>query len=193
LEETASLYINEIRKIVPDGPFQLIGFSSGGIMAFEMARQLYAMKLEVPFLGMLDTFCPTDLNKKMNVLTTDTLWRALNNLPFWLYYCAPFWLNHYAKKIIHRDVFKDESVNKVIELLHNYTPGYYKGRLVFFRSRAQAMFPATAHTSWSKLAEKIDVHTVPGHHISILKGSAVSALAKKINMELYESLKTYII
>ena len=42
LEELAATHIAEIRKIQPEGPYRLAGFSFGGLIAFEIARQLTA-------------------------------------------------------------------------------------------------------------------------------------------------------
>jgi thioesterase domain-containing protein len=40
LEEMAAYHLNEIRRFVSHGPYYLIGFSFGGMLAFEMAQQL---------------------------------------------------------------------------------------------------------------------------------------------------------
>jgi amino acid adenylation domain-containing protein len=54
IEEIASYYISEIRTVDPEGPYYLAGFSLGGRIAYEMARQLTEMGKEVGFLGVLD-------------------------------------------------------------------------------------------------------------------------------------------
>src|SRR5208283_2392385 len=51
LEELAAHYIEEIRASRVHGPYCLLGYSFGGILAFEMARQLQAGGLEVGLLG----------------------------------------------------------------------------------------------------------------------------------------------
>jgi FkbH-like protein len=42
IEDMAALYVAEIRRICPQGPYFLGGLCAGGILAFEMARQLEA-------------------------------------------------------------------------------------------------------------------------------------------------------
>lgn len=54
IEETATLYIEQIRRQQPRGPYQLCGYSFGGFVAFEMARQLTAKGEEVHFVGIID-------------------------------------------------------------------------------------------------------------------------------------------
>ncbi|HEX8503998.1 MAG TPA: amino acid adenylation domain-containing protein [Hymenobacter sp.] len=56
IEDMAAHYIAAIRAQNPDGPYALAGFSFGGIIAFEMARQLLALGKEVKMLAMFDTY-----------------------------------------------------------------------------------------------------------------------------------------
>jgi len=56
VEEMASYYIDTILKLNPDGPLALAGYSLGGIIAYEMARQLVERGKELKMVGMLDTY-----------------------------------------------------------------------------------------------------------------------------------------
>jgi thioesterase domain-containing protein len=55
LEDLAAYYVREVRKIQPVGPYNFLGYSYGGFVAFEMARQLQMAGQKVELLGMLDT------------------------------------------------------------------------------------------------------------------------------------------
>ncbi|HEY6922765.1 MAG TPA: alpha/beta fold hydrolase, partial [Steroidobacteraceae bacterium] len=55
VEEMAERYIQAMREIQPRGPFNLAGYSSGGIIAYEMANQLIGADERVTFLGLIDT------------------------------------------------------------------------------------------------------------------------------------------
>ncbi|RRB02255.1 non-ribosomal peptide synthetase [Larkinella rosea] len=55
LEDTATFYISEIIEQNPVGPYAIAGYSSGGYIAVEMARQLQAMGKEVKLVGVFDT------------------------------------------------------------------------------------------------------------------------------------------
>jgi amino acid adenylation domain-containing protein len=55
IESMAAHYVSELRQFQPDGPYCLAGYSMGGLVAFEVAQQLYAMGQHVAFLGLLDT------------------------------------------------------------------------------------------------------------------------------------------
>ncbi len=54
-EEMASDYIGELRQVQPTGPYLLGGFSGGGLIAYEMARQLLEQGEAVIKVIMLDT------------------------------------------------------------------------------------------------------------------------------------------
>jgi amino acid adenylation domain-containing protein len=55
LEGIASRYIEEILRQNPSGPYALAGHCQGGIIAFEMARQLKVLKKTVTLLSLIDT------------------------------------------------------------------------------------------------------------------------------------------
>jgi acyl carrier protein len=54
VEEMAAHYVKEIRVFQPEGPYFLVGYSLGSLIAFEMGRQLYQLGQSVAFLGLLD-------------------------------------------------------------------------------------------------------------------------------------------
>jgi thioesterase domain-containing protein len=55
VEEMAKSYLDAMRLHQPHGPYNLCGASFGGVVAFEMARQLDADREEVAFLGLFDS------------------------------------------------------------------------------------------------------------------------------------------
>jgi thioesterase domain-containing protein len=59
IAEMAASYVAEVRALQPEGPYALGGFSSGGVIAFEMAQQLHAAGQQVSLLALLDSWLPT--------------------------------------------------------------------------------------------------------------------------------------
>jgi thioesterase domain-containing protein len=55
IEEMAARYLAEIRRVHPAGPYRLGGWSMGGLVAWEMSRQLLAAGEAVERLVLLDT------------------------------------------------------------------------------------------------------------------------------------------
>jgi thioesterase domain-containing protein len=58
-ELLAARHVEEIQRVQPVGPYVVGGFSFGGVVAFEIARQLLARKEEVALLVLLETVCPS--------------------------------------------------------------------------------------------------------------------------------------
>jgi thioesterase domain-containing protein/acyl carrier protein len=50
----AASYIEDLRSRIPRGPYALLGWSFGGLVAFEIARQLVALGSTVPLLAICD-------------------------------------------------------------------------------------------------------------------------------------------
>lgn len=67
IEDMAAVYLKAIREVRPRGPWLLGGYSFGGYVALEMARQLTAEGTageEPPFLALLDTRAPAALHEQ---------------------------------------------------------------------------------------------------------------------------------
>ncbi|KLT66998.1 non-ribosomal peptide synthetase [Pedobacter sp. BMA] len=55
IEEIAARYIEELLLHNPQGPYNIVGYSMGGFIAFEMAKQLKAAGRNMNMLGVVDT------------------------------------------------------------------------------------------------------------------------------------------
>lgn len=77
--ERAARFITEMRSLQPEGPYSLIGFCSGGYIAYEMARQLSAVGQRVAFLGMVECYSeyyPSIWHGKLLYQFQRTAWRT---------------------------------------------------------------------------------------------------------------------
>jgi arthrofactin-type cyclic lipopeptide synthetase C len=54
----AERMIGLMRRVQPDGPYRLAGWSFGGVLAYEVSQQLIDSGEEVVFLGLMDSWCP---------------------------------------------------------------------------------------------------------------------------------------
>ncbi|BDA74266.1 amino acid adenylation domain-containing protein [Calothrix sp. PCC 7716] len=69
IEDMASHYIKELKTIQPHGPYFLGGWCAGGVIAYEMAQQLYAQGETVELLTIFDAYPPKmipEANKAVN-------------------------------------------------------------------------------------------------------------------------------
>jgi len=58
IKQIAANCIKAMRQIQPAGPYLITGYSSGGVVAYEMAQQLNHSGENVSALILLDTYCP---------------------------------------------------------------------------------------------------------------------------------------
>jgi len=198
LEAMATRSIDIMRTVSPSGPFILIGYSSGGVVAFEAGRQLLDMDLPIQLLAMIDSPCPVPGGEEGGGKLA-AIARACMNFPYWLYY---YWrgtehraaqLNLVLRKALGLHVEETSDpfyivgryLQKISAWLNGYRVKPYRGRIAFYRARGQKLLrPLKLDEEWRKFAKHIDVYPVPGHHAQILKEPHVRVLADKINKEL---------
>jgi amino acid adenylation domain-containing protein len=64
LEDVAGEYVKLIREIQPQGPYAVIGWCVGGVLAFETAQQLVQMGHKVSFTGIIDGWAPDYIRRR---------------------------------------------------------------------------------------------------------------------------------
>src|SRR5262249_22517297 len=56
IEELARFYVRCMQQVQPRGPYLICGYSFGGVIALEMARNLLGLGEQVPLLLFLDSY-----------------------------------------------------------------------------------------------------------------------------------------
>jgi acyl transferase domain-containing protein/thioesterase domain-containing protein len=72
VESIAAANVDALRSVQPAGPYQIVGYSFGGIVAFEMARQLAQRGEQLSFLALLDSM-PFPQDDAAGALPDETL------------------------------------------------------------------------------------------------------------------------
>ncbi len=65
IEDMAAYYLEEIKKVYPSGPYNVGGSSFGGLVAFEMAKQLQEQGDSVGLVALFDTYAPGYLKRHL--------------------------------------------------------------------------------------------------------------------------------
>jgi amino acid adenylation domain-containing protein len=73
VEEMATVYLDELRRAEPEGPYHLLGWSFGGYLVYEMARRLTAAGATVGMAALLDTFIPSILPQSLRDMDESSL------------------------------------------------------------------------------------------------------------------------
>lgn len=205
LEDMAVQYVKDIRAVCPNGPYHLLGFSFGGLVAYEIAQQLTAAGLNVGLVGMLDTRQPEwmrgvralgPLHKRiylrMRLLYLRThrrkgrlryLWRRLSERiqRFSYMYAA----NKGAGKVASaaRNV---REINFVAGI--SYTVRSYPGKVTIFKAESDPLEqPLPEDLNWGLYANGgLVIKQLPGDHGRILFEPGLSALASELTERLRE-------
>jgi thioesterase domain-containing protein/acyl carrier protein len=184
ITELATHYISEMQHLQPQGPYHLLGFSFGGLIAYEMACQLDANGYQVNFIGLLDTYLVQEklsqpLYRKIHKLFSQRpsqlltrLRNKITDLRTSAKYGTEFWPHFYTSGA-------DIACGK------GYQPKKYNGkRVTLFQGFASdSLFSnyILSQVGWKRLlGDRLDVELVPGEHLEICKEPYVKILAEKL-------------
>jgi aspartate racemase len=184
IKELASHYIKEIQQIQPQGPYYLIGFSFGGLIAYEMACQLEENGHQVNFIGLLDTYLVHEkqfkpicqiIQKLLTKPLSQLLTRVKNNIANLMMsakYGTDFWPHKYTSA---PDIASGTG----------YEPKIYNGKWVtlFQGDKNDSLFfdYALPEGKWKTLlGDKLDVKMVNGNHFEMCNEPYVSLLSEKL-------------
>ena len=85
VEKMAAYYVQAMQKIQPHGPYYLGGYCEGGVIAFEMARQLEQMGEDSPVVAIFEGFAPLIEEKRDPWWHPKALVGFIRNFPHWLH------------------------------------------------------------------------------------------------------------
>ena len=200
LEAMAAKYINEIQIVQPDGPYLLLGYSFGGLIAFEIARQLASQGEKVNLLALLDTESPNLPNVRPSLFPTVGIhlqnFQQLNVREKIKYIKdrLVFRLLYQNRENSHKEFMLDNwgvdlppAYLKVLaanfQAGENYIGKFYPGKITLFRSSIQPITQALhPDLGWSDLADAVEVYDVRGHHSNLLKEPCAIALAQQLKL-----------
>jgi amino acid adenylation domain-containing protein len=83
IEAMATHYMQAIKTIQKNGPYRLGGYCLGGVVAYEMARQLQESGEEVELLVVIEGFAPDQFHDRLTLYHPRRLLLFWANLPFW--------------------------------------------------------------------------------------------------------------
>jgi amino acid adenylation domain-containing protein/natural product biosynthesis luciferase-like monooxygenase protein len=81
IEALAARHLERLRVCQPRGPYRLAGWSLGGLVAYEMARQLVADGAAVEFLGLIDSYALQRVYPPQPETPADAVDELLQRLP----------------------------------------------------------------------------------------------------------------
>lgn len=209
VERLAISHLQQIRKVQQHGPYRLIGYSFGGMVAYETARLLMESGEDVDLLALVDTLhplfrqnlSPTESIQFRKTYLSDRLRKYSRNLIQGRFDIIGSDVVKFTGGVAKPIVWKvaqrvclaldrplpafSESV--IFEgLLRSYRPKEFAGRVVLFRVEnamdAGPEFDDDPSMGWGKCAKKgVDVQFVPGTHGTVIHLPNVRDLVKKLS------------
>jgi thioesterase domain-containing protein len=193
----ARAYIKAIKEAQPAGPYQLLGHSFGGWVAFEIALQLAAAGDEVVGLYLLDSRAPQE-DWDRQVRRERTLMKLIELYDLRLDTPLPLTEQHLLgldaaeqiallhralvdAGILHRRTPANvlHGVVRVMEanLATDYLPNaVYPGHVHLFSADDARHDRQQRVEAWRLHAPALHHHRLPGNHVSILTGEHVAVL-----------------
>nr|QEO74583.1 condensation domain-containing protein [uncultured bacterium] len=184
LQEMAATYIDAVRSVQPQGPYRLGGWSLGGMIAYEMARQLEAAGEAVALLALVEPGLPpphaprdaiSALAKRIDALAAEARSRPADARDLaalrddmsrlLMEFGAPpefaevglDQLRRYAK------VFDAQMAAGL-----SYTPRPYRGRVLLLVSEQALRRHPDVPDQWRPYVGQVDVAPVRGDHWSLM-------------------------
>lgn len=206
MQAIVSRYIAAIVDHQPEGPYFLGGYCSGGIVAFEMARQLRAQGQEVAYLAIIEGYATSRGEAVQSLASASGLYRFACNVGPWLSdelnrRLGPIGLGGRVRRIAQsvqrewhaldaeetpEEIVPDIEVigpqYRVIMEAHDaamtgYRPGPYDRRISVFRVATLSLFRAGEEDlGWGRVSKSVDVYPVAGAHFDLLHRPHVMTL-----------------
>lgn len=196
LEQIAASYVEVIRDVQPDGPYLLGGWSTGGVAAFEMARQLQQSGARVV---LLDSVAPGDDDCDLDDDVSILAGFAVNlGVPLDLTPAAYEeilqsgteaqleWMLDQARHAgaLPPDVDVDDLRRRFklyladVDAVKNYRPSPASIPLVLLRALDEPD-DLESIARWRRLsANRLEIHNVPGDHLTMMRAPHVSTVVK---------------
>jgi thioesterase domain-containing protein len=208
VEQLAASHVENIRMLQPRGPYRIIGYSFGGMVAYEMATLLANKGEVVALLALVDTLnpsfrsdlSPAELVKFRKTYLADRIRKYIGNLRrgriesigadatrFIANKVKPVaWkITKRVYQALDRPLPNRSDAVIFKEMIESYTPKEYRGHLVLFRVK-NAMGGGTEYDDdislgWSKyVKDGVDIQFVEGGHETVMHMPYVLSLASKL-------------
>jgi acetoacetyl-CoA synthetase len=207
--DMAREYIGHMRRVQPEGPYAVGGYSFGGLVAYEIAQQLHRAGQQVELLGLIDTHvhgrylpfwqwlhhCAGRVMVTVNNLRALPPGRRLSHVRKKMLVLLDRWRSRLGLEPRHPDLVGDllreanfpPALRRVrgamLVAFHDYRPEPYPGRALFLRAAVPG--DNDPLPVWRKVVRGgLDVSVTPGTHDEMISGANAKALATALGRHL---------
>jgi acetoacetyl-CoA synthetase len=187
VEDMASYYLDALLNAYPNGPYLLMGYSFGGLVALEMAQRLLQQGNQVPLLALMDTyphprFMPAPQRLRLFVRRMQRHAQKMADLPM------TSSVSYFARGVQRKlnlvtpvdngdipaplDLSLATAIPRVNQKAYRaysrYEPKFYPGAIHFVTTEVKTFFPGDPGSVWNRLTASLVVETIPGDHLNIV-------------------------
>ena len=188
LQDWAAQYLADIRALQPQGPYFLLGHCYGGILAYELARQLQAAGQQVGHVIMIDSYVP-GASQAQRLPLAAVAANIVNN------YTAGELLKksvEAGRQALLRQTYRfrqpdyrpDQFNMALVQtILRNYDMPAYQNPVTLFYSQPRSLRYSvdTPDKAWKVLiGEKFTSYEVLGGHTGLMQGEGAVFITEKI-------------
>nr|WP_323379377.1 amino acid adenylation domain-containing protein [Streptomyces durbertensis] len=194
LDEMAADYAAQIRATAPEGPYQLLGWSFGGLLAHAVAARLEADGAEVSQLAVLDGYPGSYGADGHEVGEREVLAILLNAARVdhpgsedetWDRAEVMALLRESGSALASLD---EDTVSRMVavflnntRLLKHYRPSHFGGDLEFFTATEDRVDPALTPELWRPyIGGHIEEHRVPTDHAGLARPDSLATIARTL-------------
>jgi thioesterase domain-containing protein len=174
IEDMAQLYLDSLNKLGRHGPFILIGYSFGGLVALEMAQRMLVKGSPAAMLILIDAYPHSrHLSREQRFLLSarrapGRIARLSRRL---LRAASPDSTSAASASVplprsFARTTLKVNEKSRIA--LEHYEPRFYPLKINFVKSAGDTYFPANPAHIWERLSAEFECETVPGEHLEMV-------------------------
>jgi amino acid adenylation domain-containing protein len=194
IEETAEAVVARIREVQPVGPYSILGFSFGGTVAVEVARQLTINNQIVELIIIIDAYAPSSVRSPRGLRRVATHLRIMRRLKLQSYAYVSSRIQgrlfprsqSSSKSEIERRIAKVSKHCRRAYFAHR--PEVFSGRIVLVRATGTdtddwvEVSDPSETCGWAPICKGgIDVISMVCRHSEILKEPHVTDLAVHVD------------
>lgn len=205
IEDMAQFYLEAIRQRQPRGPYFLIGYSLGGLVALEMAHRLTRIGEKIGLLAMLDAYPHESFLctwQRACILRRVVRYHVsiAKELPFRR---AFSYLSRPAERARHASQKGSEPFvrspftyamrqvrDRAYLALTKYRPSRYSGKIRFVKAAGESVFPTDPAEAWRPWVSDLDVEVVPGDHYAMINqySDSLALVVSRYLQEVFQKL-----
>jgi thioesterase domain-containing protein/acyl carrier protein len=190
MEQVAARMIADMRRIQPEGPYYLCGFSQGGKFVYEIARQLRRAGQPVGLLAMLDCTAPgyprtrpllpriaMHLRQMLRQGLRENLEHLMSRLRYFYQVATKKDFDLFAGDAELGSSGAAQAIQSVADAMTQawdaYTPGPYSGEILLITANIRDFRPSEIDDDpflgWGELIESgIEVRGMDAHHVRMI-------------------------